>query len=244
MPPAYDPGPPSVWEALFAVAPLQFHIQRPNQFRTEYGPVYYRGRLDGSARLLVIAQDPSTDEILAHRTLVGSAGQLVQGLLKKLGLSRSYLMLNTFIYGIKGQFNSTMRNLSANDPILSYRNSLFDQAKADNAFEAVIAFGNGAHHSVDQWPGAQTLNVFKLRHPTAPNDVGTNWNQQLPSLLAAITPDAGQAPDPAPYGADVAAQDMASIPRLDLPFGIPEWHGSGGTRSKRNGPRSITWAAP
>ena len=244
MPPTYDPGPPPVWESLFANAPLQFHVERPKHFRTEFGPVFYRGRLDGSARLLVVAQDPSTDEILAHRTLIGSAGQLVQGLLKKLGLDRSYLMLNTFIYGIKGQFTSTIRNLSASDPILTYRNSLFDQAKADNTFDAVIAFGNGAHHCIDLWPGGQGLTVFKLRHPTAPEGVAANWNAQLPALLAAVAPDAGMSQDAAPYGSDMTLQDTAPIPRHDLPFGVPAWHGTGGgTRSKRSGPTVITWTA-
>jgi hypothetical protein len=29
-----------------------------DQFRTEWGPIFHRGRLDGSARVLVIGQDP------------------------------------------------------------------------------------------------------------------------------------------------------------------------------------------
>jgi len=27
-------------------------------FRTEWGPIFHRGRLDGSARLLIVGQDP------------------------------------------------------------------------------------------------------------------------------------------------------------------------------------------
>ena len=51
------------------------------------GPIYYRGRLDGSARLLIVGQDPSADENLVRRAMVGTAGQRVQGLLRKLGLN-------------------------------------------------------------------------------------------------------------------------------------------------------------
>ena len=29
-----------------------------NAFRTEWGPIFHRGRLDGSARVLCIGQDP------------------------------------------------------------------------------------------------------------------------------------------------------------------------------------------
>jgi len=56
--------------------------------------VFYRGRLDGSARLLCAASDPSTTERVAMRTLVGDAGQRVQGFLTKVGLTRSHLCLN------------------------------------------------------------------------------------------------------------------------------------------------------
>ena len=32
-------------------------------FRVEWGPVFHRGRLDGTARILVIGQDPGQHEI-------------------------------------------------------------------------------------------------------------------------------------------------------------------------------------
>jgi hypothetical protein len=62
-------------------------------FRTEWGPVFHRGRLDGSARLLVIGQDPAQHEVIARRTLVGGAGHRLQGFIEKLGLTRSYVMV-------------------------------------------------------------------------------------------------------------------------------------------------------
>ena len=52
-----------------------------DSFRVEWGPVFHRGRLDGSARVLVIGQDPATHETIARRILVGEAGQRAQGLL-------------------------------------------------------------------------------------------------------------------------------------------------------------------
>jgi uracil-DNA glycosylase len=33
-----------------------------SQFRVEWGPIFHRGRLDGSARVLVIGQDPAQHE--------------------------------------------------------------------------------------------------------------------------------------------------------------------------------------
>lgn len=239
----YDPGPPPAWETVFAQAPINFFKQN-DRFRTEFSPVYYRGRLDGSARVLVIGQDPATDEILAQRILVGAAGQLVQGLLKKLGIRQSYTMFNTFLYGIRGQFNNPMRTLSANAPIRPFRNSLFDQLAATNPLEAVIAFGNAAHHAYDNWPGGQGLQVFKLVHPTAQTGITASWNQNLPNMLNTISPDPGVSPNPTPYGAKLTTQDRADIPRFDLNFSIPDWHGTGGTHSSRGGSRTkITWTS-
>jgi uracil-DNA glycosylase len=52
--------------------------------------VFHRGRLDGSALVLVLGQDPGQHESIARRILVGEAGQRVQGFLHKLGIERSY----------------------------------------------------------------------------------------------------------------------------------------------------------
>jgi hypothetical protein len=90
----FDPGPPPEIAEIFArvpdYAPFKEH------FWYDWGPVFYRGRLDGSARVLCVASDPGPTERVAMRTLVGDAGQRVQGFLAKIGLSRSYLCLNAF----------------------------------------------------------------------------------------------------------------------------------------------------
>ena len=238
----FDHGPNVAWEALFSNAPIAA-FKANARFRTEFAPVYYRGRLGGSARILIIAQDPSTDEILAQRCLVGNAGQLVQGLLKKLGITKSYTMLNTFLYGIHGQYDNAMRNVSGSEPFLSFRNSLFDHVKATNAIEAVIAFGIGAHEAYDLWAGGQTLPAFKLTHPTAKTGVGTNWNSHLADMLATITPDPGGLQDPTPYVGNPGKNNRADIPRMDLNFGVPDWFGTGGTHSTRGGTNDkITWS--
>ena len=72
-------------------------------FRVEWGPVFHRGRLDGSARVLVIGQDPAQHEVICRRILVGEAGQRVQGFLAKAGVTSEYVMINTFLYSVYGQ---------------------------------------------------------------------------------------------------------------------------------------------
>ena len=77
-------------------------IYPSDSFRIEWGHIS-SGRLDGSARVLVIGQDPATHEAICRRILVGEAGQRLQGLLAKVGINLSYVLVNTFLYSVYGQ---------------------------------------------------------------------------------------------------------------------------------------------
>ena len=96
--PTFDKGPSiPVFDHFAALPGYEPH---KSLFWYDWGPVFYRGRLDRSARLLCIASDPGPTERIAGRTLVGDAGQRVQGFLTKLGLTRSYLCINAFAYAL------------------------------------------------------------------------------------------------------------------------------------------------
>ena len=118
----WDPGPPPAFANHFENRPN--YTPWKKRFRMAWGPIFYRGRLDGSAKVIVIGQDPATDEDVARRTLVGDAGQKVQGFLSKLGLVRSYAMVNTFLYGLKGQADTEARQISSAPAIKAWRNTL------------------------------------------------------------------------------------------------------------------------
>jgi uracil-DNA glycosylase len=244
--PQHDPGPNCTWERLFQRAPLDYYIGYPGGlFHTRFGPVFYRGRLDGSARVLVVGQDPATDEIVAHRAFVGRAGQLAQNFLAKLGVTRSYLMFNAFLFGV--QSGSLSPSMVTDATIMAYRNKLFDHAKATNPLTAILTFGNYARDSIANWPGKGSLPVVNLMHPTAQSGVAANWNQRLAQAHAAVSPDPDGQPDLTPYDVN-APIPSTDVPRRDLPFGVPAWHGTGGTtRSVRvsgSFETKITWTAP
>src|SRR4029079_6438720 len=65
------PGYPSPYGAIVDDSPGA-ETYPPAAFRVEWGPIFHRGRLDGSARVLVIGQDPAQHEVITRRILVGT----------------------------------------------------------------------------------------------------------------------------------------------------------------------------
>jgi len=223
-----------------------------NHFRTEWGPVFHRGRLDGSARVLVIGQDPAQHETIARRILVGEAGHRIQGFLAKLGIDRSYVMVNTFLYSVYGQGGG---NQHAHDPaIAAYRNQWLDALLIGTQVEAVVALGTLANTAWQAWkatPASAGVNVpFQhVTHPTFPEGAGgsnpakhaaltaqmlQNWNAALPILRQAIThPDTAR--PLALYGSAFHAGDLVDVPEEDLPAGSPPWMRGAANWASRTG---------
>lgn len=248
----HDPGPDVEWSAFFATAPLATYRAHPNEFRLDFGPVYYRGRLDGTARVLIVGQDPAPNELVGHRAFVGTSGQRVQGFLRKLGIRRDYLMINTFLYPVFGQFAGTLAQLSQEASILGFRNALLDRIADRNPLEAVIAVGSAAQDAVQRWPGSAALPGRHITHPSAWDEAAllASWNQGLDALRSIVEPQAGAAIDNTSYGSEFTEADLEPIPRRDLPFGVPEWLGAGDHATRGRTPdghtddKKIVWTAP
>ena len=64
------------------------------------------------------------------RILVGEAGQRIQGFLARLGITRSYVLVNAFLYSVYGQGGGTRHVDDAG--IIAYRNRWFDALTKDN----------------------------------------------------------------------------------------------------------------
>ena len=210
-----------------------------SQFRVEWGPIFHRGRLDGSARVLIIGQDPAQHETIVRRVLVGEAGRRAQGLLAKLGITTSYVFINTYLYSVYGSVKAATRK----SPLLvGYRNQWIDAIMDDGEVEAVLTLGEAAAEAWGFWkatPKGQASNVAfaPVTHPTQPessskNDktkkaattkkILANWNTALQTLTPAIAH-----PDTAIplklYGDAWVEGDRVPVPEGDFPAGLPAW---------------------
>ena len=209
-------------------------------FRSEWGPVFHRGRLDGTARVFILGQDPAQHETIVRRILVGETGQRIQGFLAKLGIDRSYVMVNTFLYSVYGQGGG---NRHRSDPsIASYRNRWIDAILSNNSIDAVVALGQLADEAWRTYLKATSGNAFKgtyahITHPSEPEGSSRrdrskyqaavaallqNWNAALGILRPAIKqPD--RVVNLELYGTKFSPGDDVEIPEMDLPAGSPPW---------------------
>lgn len=206
-------------------------------FRTEWGPIFHRGRLDGSARVLAIGQDPGQHENVLRRILVGEAGRRVQGFFAKLGVTKSYVLINALLYSVFG--SNGAKYVDDPEP-RDYRNAWIDGILAPGGVEAVVTFGKMAEKAWSEYTKAKGvpagIAVAHLTHPTFPESAGgtnaqkaentkqmlTQWSAALQTLHPAVVHK--DVPTPlVPYGDAFVAADKVDIPSIDVPAGIPAW---------------------
>ena len=252
----FDKGPPAAVARHFAALP-PIPTEHRALFWYDWGPVFYRGRLDGSAKVLAIASDPGPTERLVGRTLVGDAGQRVQGFLTKLGLRRSYVLVNAFPLAVHPSKSSKARPLLSDPAQLAWRNRFYDMV-TDSRLEAIIAFGGNAQAALRLW-AAPHVPTFEIPHPSSHDaaDLAAKWAAAIPAARAAVTPDEGGDQNGPNYGSRVTEDDYARIPHEDLPFGVPIWigddrwgrtgsprHNNTVERSSEDPDHAMVWQAP
>jgi len=236
----HDPGPTGPMKAVLDATPdYKTAVGDSTTFWYAFGPVLYRGRLDGSARVLGIASDPGPSECLpfARRTLVGDSGQKTQGFLAKLGLTRSYVLVNAFAVALHpGKKTKGLQVLRANAEIQTSRQALYNALLASGSLQAIVAFGDVAHVAYDLWAASNAavagVPVFKVSHPAAVDRTGSGddaalkqWKQTVTALRAFVTPDSDGTASGPNYGSYFTETDYVRIPRWDFPSVTPAYIG-------------------
>src|SRR4051795_12278966 len=252
--PDFDRGPSAALASHFGAVP---DPPVKGDFWFNWGPVFYRGRLDGSARVLCIASDPGPTERVAGRSLVGNAGQRVQGLLAKLGLTKSYVCLNAWAYAAHPSRASTERDKLDEQAQLKWRNELYD-AVTGPKLQAIIAFGDMAQEAIKLWPG-RPMAPHEVPHPSSRDEkkLLDEWRAAVIDLRGIVTPDSDGDNTGPNYGSKFVEHDYAAIPRRDLPFGAPPFLGDdswvrakpGGAQNSVDRPspddgHTLRWHAP
>jgi len=163
----------------------------------------------------------------------------VQGLLRKLGITTSHVLINTYLYSVYGSVKAATRKSAA---LVGYRNQWIDGIMATGNVEAVLALGTAAQEAWEFWKvtpkgQASTVPFVAVTHPTQPESSSkgdrvklaqatkkmlANWNQALHALSPSIIhPD-----ETIPlvlYGDTWAEGDRMPIPEQDFPPGLPVW---------------------
>lgn len=253
----FDKGPPAAIARHFAALP-PIPLEDRDLFWYDWGLVFYRGRLNGSVKVLGIASDPGPTERLVGRTLVGDAGQRVQGFLTKLGVTTSYTLVNAFPLAVHpSKVNKALPLLSDRDQ-LAWRNRFYDLV-TNSGLEAIVAFGGNAQAALRLWNTAPDVPTFEIPHPSAHDggDLAAKWAAAIPAARAAVTPDPGGDQTGPNYGSEITGVDYARIPHADLPYGQPTWigddhwgrtdsprHNNTIERSSTDPDHTMTWRAP
>jgi len=221
----FDKGPSVAMAKLL----LQYPDYSPvkEYFWFNWGPIFYRGRLDKSAKILCVASDPGPTERIAGRALIGNAGQRVQGFLSKLGITKSYVCLNGFVYSLHPSHLSDGIKLLSDPAHILWRNKVFDAATGAQ-LQAIIAFGDVAKKAVDLWTGKGSVPVFKTYHPSYRGDesvLTADWNRVVNEVRAIVTKDSDGNNTLPLYDNSITESDYSPIPSRDLPFGAADFLG-------------------
>ncbi len=266
----YDPGPPRnrKWPRLFSETPnyrgLSKAVMGSEKFRWHFGPMYYRGRLsDNQVKVLVIGQEGGQDEALSHRSFTGSSGSRMQHFLNHIGITSSYLFLNTFVYSIFNQYSSTKVRWLAqhpDSPIQQHRQEILDYVVARNDIHLVIAVGTAAKETVATWveshggncPGSNVKNcdgsvlgpntkIIGVVHPGGASSgnlgaIKTDFRRAARQVEQWSAADSSWLPEDSDGTRKSAASysyGKVPIPFRDLPFGVAWRLGYGSTTSNR-----------
>ena len=239
----FDRGPTAALAEFFERVPTP---SKPEAFWFDWGPVFYRGRLDGSARVLCLGSDPGPTERIAGRCLVGNAGQRVQGFLAKLGLTRSYVCLNAWAYAVHPSWAMGQQRRLEEPEELEWRNELYDRVTGPQ-LEAIIAFGGMARRAVELWESQPDVTVLEVPHPSSrdPKKLLDSWRAAVTQLRGIVTPDDDGDNGGPNYGSKFSEADYEAVPRRDLPFGMPDFMGDDSwVRTGNRGQNSVTRPTP
>ena len=185
--------------------------------------------------------------------------------LTRLGIERSYVFINTFLYSVFGQGGGSRH---IDDPaITKYRNRWINAIVADQQIEAIITLGQLADTAYQQWRAtpkgaANTAAYATIRHPTYPESASRSgqitkaeafaklcesWNQMLTRIHPVDHPRSAGAAAPVRHDdhkgrpdADPAARPAARAARTGCARWTPGLSATGETAQLKRATITVT----
>ena len=221
----FDHGPSAQLAQLFDRVP---DPPVKSDFWFDWGPVFYRGRLDGSARVLCVASDPGPTERIAGRSpgrqrrparpgpACKARADPVVCVSQRLGLRRASQPAQAEQGKLDDRRHSSNGETSSTMPSTGPK------------LQAIIAFGvHGPRPRLPCGQAAPKVTLCEVPHPSSRDETKLldEWRARSRELRAIVTPDSDGDNGGPNYGTEFSEADYAPIPRRDLPFGAPAFLG-------------------
>lgn len=180
----------------------------------------YRGNLD-NAKVVILADQESNDDMFSTRALTGTGGQKLQTLLNNMGLNQDYVILRTLPVDSIDLSVEKVKSIAAQTDVVKSRNAILDRIMQKGKTKLFITVGPVAASLIPSTYNPGGVAVVNLDSPLQASHVA-QWQSAISKLSVA--------------GISLAkAYDgsLSPIPRSDLPAHTRWWMGTSGSRASR-----------
>lgn len=189
-----------------------------------FGPSgIYRGSFS-NAKVLVLADQFSWDDMFSGRALTGEAGQRLQSFLNALGLNQDYLILRDTPVDMLDLSLDKRIEIATSKGVSDAREAIIKKVLKEGNTEIVLTLGEVSEAIIKKL-NFGNIPVFNLTSPTS-NSFTSNWQSTFAQVKKAKVS----------FNKDMMASFVPSleiIPRSDLPAYTRWWMGTSGSRAVR-----------
>ncbi len=234
---AFDPGPGEEWAKLLMGEEVGFEwpdfkdlgVTAPISFGI--GPMY-RGRFS-VARVLIVADQESHDDLFTGRALSGDGGQKIQHFLRNIGITDSYVIIRTLPVDTLDLEEKEVRAISTHPQVRRVRGEIIERIlsrdRQGSPTKLIITVGV---HAKEVFRKIDTdLPVIHLEGACEPKAV-ENWNKAL-KTISKLDYEVDVEPAFKPYKKNRFSETRLEINRYDLPFHTRRWMGTSGSLASR-----------
>lgn len=184
----------------------------------------YRGRLD-QAKVLVVADQHSNDDMFSGRALTGAAGQYFQNFLNAIGATSSYGIIRTLPVDTLGLDSEKLKSIVHNEKVVELRDEVLNQVLSKGNTQVIVTLGEQAKEIVANFVKKNELKLPVVNLNSPEGSYGANWKAGVDQFNAlGIKVDS--------EGSNLVS-DIQIIPRADLPAYTRFWMGTSGDRVAR-----------